>query len=62
MITIGWAPGYISFKMPQLELERGQKNSIFPTSAIFDLAHVQIAVLNPALIKKCSLIEITGDT
>jgi hypothetical protein len=35
-------------------------NSIFPNSAIFDLAHVQIAVLNPALIKKCSLIEIKG--
>jgi hypothetical protein len=35
-------------------------NSIFPNSAIFDLAHVQIAVLNPALIKKCSLIEIIG--
>jgi hypothetical protein len=35
-------------------------NSIFPNSAIFDLAHVQIAVLNPALIKKRSLIEIIG--
>jgi hypothetical protein len=35
-------------------------NSIFPTSAIFDLAHVQIVVLNPALIKEISLIKITG--
>jgi hypothetical protein len=31
---------------------------IFPDSAIFDLAHVQIAVKNSAVIKKCYLMEI----
>ena len=30
---------------------------IFPKSAIFDLAHVQIAIRNPALIKEIYLIE-----
>jgi hypothetical protein len=30
---------------------------IFPTSAIFDLAHLQIAVKNPALIKQCYLLK-----
>ncbi len=32
--------------------------SLFPDSAIFDLAHAQIAIKNPALIKECYLIEI----
>jgi hypothetical protein len=30
---------------------------LFPNSAIFELAHVQIAIRNPALIKECYLIE-----
>ncbi len=30
---------------------------LFPDSAIFELAHVQIAIRNPALIKECHLIE-----
>ena len=34
--------------------------SIFPSSAIFDLAHIQIAVKNTELIKDCQLIEING--
>jgi hypothetical protein len=34
--------------------------SIFPNSAIFDLAHVQIAVRNTTLIQESQLIE-TGD-
>jgi hypothetical protein len=29
---------------------------LFPNSAIFDLAHVQIAIRNPALIQECYLI------
>jgi hypothetical protein len=33
-------------------------NRIFADSAIFDLAHVQIAVKNPAVIKDCYLLEI----
>ncbi|WP_310426200.1 hypothetical protein [Chamaesiphon sp. VAR_48_metabat_135_sub] len=32
--------------------------SLFPNSAIFDLAHAQIAIKNPALITECYLIEI----
>jgi hypothetical protein len=35
--------------------------SIFPSSAIFDLAHIQITVKNTALIKDCQLIEIDGE-
>jgi hypothetical protein len=31
---------------------------LFPDSAIFDLAHVQIAIKNPALIKESYLIEV----
>ena len=31
---------------------------IFPDSAVFDLAHVQIAVKNPVSIKECYLIEV----
>lgn len=31
---------------------------LFPDSAIFDLAHVQIAIRNPALIIKIEIIEI----
>lgn len=34
--------------------------NMFPSSAIFDLAHIQIAVKNTALIKDCQLIEING--
>ncbi len=34
--------------------------NMFPSSAIFDLAHVQIAVKNTALIKDCQLLEING--
>jgi hypothetical protein len=33
-------------------------NRLFPDSAIFDLAHVQIAIRNPALIIKIEIIEI----
>jgi hypothetical protein len=33
---------------------------MFPSSAIFDLAHIQITVKNTALIKDCQLIEIDG--
>jgi hypothetical protein len=32
--------------------------SLFPNSAIFDLAHAQIVIKNPVLIKECYLIEI----
>jgi hypothetical protein len=32
--------------------------SLFPNSAIFDLAHAQIAIKNSALIQECYLIEI----
>ncbi len=35
--------------------------SIFPNSAIFDLAHVQIAVRKVDLIEECHLFEISGD-
>jgi hypothetical protein len=35
--------------------------SIFPSSAIFDLAHIQITVKNTALIQDCQLIEIDGE-
>jgi hypothetical protein len=31
---------------------------LFPRSAIFDLAHVQVAIRSPSLIQKCRLIEI----
>jgi hypothetical protein len=34
--------------------------NMFPSSAIFDLAHIQIAVKNTALIRDCQLIEING--
>jgi hypothetical protein len=34
--------------------------NMFPSSAIFDLAHIQIAVKNTALIKDCQLVEING--
>jgi hypothetical protein len=33
---------------------------LFLDSAIFDLAHVQIAIRNPALIQAIELIEISG--
>jgi hypothetical protein len=33
---------------------------LFPDSAIFDLAHIQIAIRNPSLIKTVELIEISG--
>jgi hypothetical protein len=34
--------------------------NIFPDSAIFDLAHVQIVINNIALIEECQLFEIKG--
>jgi hypothetical protein len=34
---------------------------MFPSSAIFDLAHIQIAVKNTALIRDCQLIEMDGE-
>jgi hypothetical protein len=34
--------------------------NMFPSSAIFDLAHIQIAVKNTALIQDCQLVEING--
>jgi hypothetical protein len=35
-------------------------DNMFPSSAIFDLAHIQIAVKNTVLIKDCQLVEING--
>jgi hypothetical protein len=35
--------------------------NMFPSSAIFDLAHIQITVKNTALIKDCQLVEIDGE-